>query len=151
MKAVISLGANVGNPREQVELAIALIGGALDVTATSTLYETKPVGNLDQPNFINAIVLAESELPPLEVLHILQGIEKAMGRERKEKWGPRTIDLDLIQYGDVVLESEELNLPHPYAHQRKFVLQPWLEIDPLAELVNFGRVSELLEQIPGEL
>ena len=151
MKAVISLGANIGNPREQVELAIALLDGALDLSAVSSLYTTKPVGVTDQPDFVNAIVIAESELPAHELLHILQGIEKAMGRERKEKWGPRIIDLDLIQYGEIAMESEELTLPHPYAHQRKFVLQPWKEIEPDAVLTHHGRISELLEQIPGEL
>lgn len=151
MKAVISLGANIGNPREQVELAIALLAGSLDVSAVSSLYETKPVGKLDQPNFINAIVIAESQLPALEVLHILQGIEKALGRERKEKWGPRLIDLDLIQYGGEKIASAELTLPHPHAHERAFVLKPWSDLEPDAVLDGYGSIAQLLEQLPEAL
>lgn len=151
MKAVISLGANIGNPREQVELAIALLAGSLDVSAVSSLYETKPVGKLDQPNFINAIVIAESQLPALEVLHILQGIEKALGRERKEKWGPRLIDLDLIQYGGEKIASAELTLPHPHAHERAFVLKPWSDLEPDAVLDGYGPIAQLLEQLPEAL
>ena len=148
MKAVISLGANIGSPREQVELAIALLGDALDVIAVSSMYETAPVGKVDQPNFINAVVIAESELPAAELLKVLHGIEKVMGRERNEKWGPRTIDLDLIQYGSLLSHADELTLPHPRAHERRFVLEPWLEIEPEAILLTHGRIDQLLSQIP---
>jgi 2-amino-4-hydroxy-6-hydroxymethyldihydropteridine diphosphokinase len=148
MKAVISLGANIGNPKEQITLAIAMLREATDVLAVSTLHETQPVGGPDQPNYLNAICIAESDLPAADLLSVLHGIEKTLGRERLERWGPRTIDLDLIQYGSILSSAQELELPHPRAHERKFVLEPWIEIEPDAILLTHGKVSELLEQLP---
>jgi 2-amino-4-hydroxy-6-hydroxymethyldihydropteridine diphosphokinase len=147
MKAVISLGANIGNPQEQITLAIAMLREATEVLAVSSIYETAPVGGPDQPNYLNAICIAESDLPAADLLSVLHGIEKTLGRERLERWGPRTIDLDLIQYGSILSSAQELELPHPRAHERKFVLEPWLEIEPDAILLTHGKVSELLEQL----
>jgi 2-amino-4-hydroxy-6-hydroxymethyldihydropteridine diphosphokinase len=147
MKAVISLGANIGNPREQITLAIAMLREATEVLAVSSIYETAPVGGPDQPNYLNAICIVESDLPASDLLSLLHGIEKTLGRERLERWGPRTIDLDLIQYGSILSSAQELELPHPRAHERKFVLEPWLEIEPDAILLTHGKVSELLEQL----
>ena len=147
MKAVISLGANIGNPREQITLAIAMLREATEVLAVSSIYETAPVGGPDQPNYLNAICIAESDLPAADLLSVLHGIEKTLGRERLERWGPRTIDLDLIQYGSILSSAQELELPHPRAHERKFVLEPWLEIEPDAILLTHGKISELLEQL----
>jgi 2-amino-4-hydroxy-6-hydroxymethyldihydropteridine diphosphokinase len=147
MKAVISLGANIGNPEEQITLAIAMLREATEVVAVSSIYETEPVGGPDQPNYLNAICIAESDLPAADLLSVLHGIEKTLGRERLERWGPRTIDLDLIQYGSILSSAQELELPHPRAHERKFVLEPWLEIEPNAILLTHGKVSELLEQL----
>ena len=93
-------------------------------------------------------MIAESELPASDLLALLHGVEKALGRERIERWGPRTIDLDLIQYGSILSYSDELTLPHPRAHERRFVLEPWLEIEPNALLLTHGKVSELLAQLP---
>jgi len=151
MKAVIALGANIGEPEEQIRLALSLLQESLDVVAISSIYRTKPVGKVDQPDFLNAVLIAESELPATELLSLLHGIEKVLGRERLEKWGPRTIDLDLIQYGSILSSAYELQLPHPRAHERAFVLRPWLEIDPDAELLTHGRVDQLLAQLPAEL
>jgi len=147
MKAVISLGANIGNPQEQITLAIAMLREATEVLAVSSIYETAPVGGPDQPNYLNAICITESDLPAADLLSVLHGIEKTLGRERLERWGPRTIDLDLIQYGSILSSAQELELPHPRAHERKFVLEPWLEIEPDAILLTHGKVSELLEQL----
>ena len=151
MKAVIALGANIGNPQEQLEIAISLLRESLDVKAVSSFYVTKPVGKIDQPDFLNAIVIAESDLPAKDLMSLLHGIEKALGRERIEKWGPRTLDCDLIQYGTLLSASEELTLPHPRAFERAFVLQPWLEVEPDAILLTHGRVDQLLSQLPHEL
>lgn len=148
MKAVIALGANIGNPQEQLELAIAMLREATEVISVSSFYKTKPVGGPDQPDYINAVCLAESDLPATDLLALLHGIEKTLGRERKELNGPRTIDLDLIQYGALLSKAEELALPHPRAHERRFVLEPWHEIEPDAVLVTHGKISELLEQLP---
>ena len=147
MKAVISLGANIGNPEEQMQLAIAMLREATDVIALSSIYTTEPVGGPLQPNYLNAICITESELPAADLLALLHGIEKTLGRERVERWGPRTIDLDLIQYGTILSSAQELELPHPRAHERKFVLEPWLEVEPDAILLTHGKVSELLEQL----
>lgn len=148
MKAVIALGANIGNPREQMDIAIALLRESLEVTAVSSYFTTAPVGGPEQPDYLNAVCIAESELPAAELLALLHGIEKSLGRERIEHWGPRTIDLDLIQYGSILSYAEELTLPHPRAHERRFVLEPWLEIEPDALLLTHGKISELLAQLP---
>ena len=148
MKAVIALGANIGNPRENLDLALALLREATDLQMVSSYYTTTPVGGQEQPDYINAVCIIESELPAMDLLSLLHGIEKSLGRERVEHWGPRTIDLDLIQYGGLLSKAEELMLPHPRAHERRFVLQPWFEIEPDAILLTHGPIKELLEQMP---
>ena len=148
MKAVIALGANIGDSRENIDLAIALLREATDVVAVSSYYTTAPVGGPAQPDYVNAVCIIESDLPAMDLLSLLHGIEKSLGRERIERWGPRSIDLDLIQFGPLLSESAELELPHPRAHERRFVLEPWYEIDAEAILLNHGRISALLEQLP---
>jgi 2-amino-4-hydroxy-6-hydroxymethyldihydropteridine diphosphokinase len=148
MKAVIALGANIGNPQEQMDLAVALLREAIDVKAVSSYYRTAPVGGPEQPDYLNAVCIAECELPAAELLALLHGIEKALGRERLVHWGPRTIDLDLIQYGAILSYADELQLPHPRAHERRFVLEPWAEIEPDALLLTHGKISDLLAQLP---
>jgi 2-amino-4-hydroxy-6-hydroxymethyldihydropteridine diphosphokinase len=148
MKAVIALGANIGNPQEQMDLSVALLREAIDVKAVSSYYRTAPVGGPEQPDYLNAVCIAESELPAAELLALLHGIEKALGRERLVHWGPRTIDLDLIQYGAILSYADELQLPHPRAHERRFVLEPWAEIEPDALLLTHGKISDLLAQLP---
>ncbi|MEN9687993.1 MAG: hypothetical protein RL381_1005 [Actinomycetota bacterium] len=147
MKAVVALGANIGDPKEQLDIAVAMLKAATEVHAVSSYFRTKPVGGPEQPDYLNAICILESDLPALDLLSLLQGIEKALGRERIEHWGPRTIDLDLIQYGPLLSKAEELQLPHPRAHERRFVLEPWYEIEPNAVLLTHGKISELLEQL----
>jgi 2-amino-4-hydroxy-6-hydroxymethyldihydropteridine diphosphokinase len=148
MKAVIALGANIGDPKEQMAIAIALLCESLDVIAVSTVISTAPVGGPAQPDYLNAVCIAESDLPAADLLALLHGIEKSLGRVREEKWGPRTIDLDLIQYGTILSSADELTLPHPRAHERRFVLEPWYEIEPDAILLTHGKISELLAQLP---
>jgi 2-amino-4-hydroxy-6-hydroxymethyldihydropteridine diphosphokinase len=148
MKAVISLGANLGNPKDNLDTALALLREATIVKSVSSYITTKPVGGPEQPDYLNAICIVDSDLPVLDLLSVLHGIEKAMGRERIQHWGPRTIDLDLIQYGDLISKADELVLPHPRAHERRFVLQPWFEIEPDAILLTHGAIKDLLEQLP---
>lgn len=148
MKAIVALGSNLGDPKENLDLAVALLKEATELKAISSYYSTAPVGGPEQPDYLNAVCLIESELPAMELLSLLQGIEKSLGRERIEHWGPRTIDLDLIQYGGLLSKSNELQLPHPRAHERRFVLEPWFEIEPDAILLTHGSVKELLEQLP---
>ena len=147
MKAVIALGSNIGNPTENLDLALALLREATDVKKVSSYYITKPVGYEDQPDFVNAVCIIETELPAMDLLNMLHGIEKAMGRERTIKWGPRTLDLDIIQYGTMLSSAEELTLPHPRAHERKFVLEPWHEIEPDAILLTHGKIADLLSKL----
>ncbi len=148
MKAVIALGANIGEPQENLDLAIALLREATDVQLVSSYYTTTPVGGPEQSDYLNAVCISDSELPAMDLLSLLHGIEKSLGRERIEHWGPRTIDLDLIQYGGLLSKADELQLPHPRAHERRFVLQPWFEIEPDAILLTHGAIKELLEQLP---
>ena len=148
MKAVIALGANIGDPKAQMDLAVAMLREATEVISVSKYFATKPVSDIAQPDYLNAVCIAESDLPALDLLSVLHGIEKALGRERLEKWGPRTIDLDLIQYGSLLSSADELTLPHPRAHERRFVLEPWVSIDPEAILLTHGKISELLVQLP---
>jgi 2-amino-4-hydroxy-6-hydroxymethyldihydropteridine diphosphokinase len=147
MRAVIALGANIGNPREQLDVAIALLRESTDVIAVSGYYVTQPVGGPQQPDYLNAVCILNSDLPAKDLLSLLHGIERSLGRERKEKWGPRTIDLDLIQYGSLLSKATELELPHPRAHERRFVLEPWHEIEPDAILLTHGKIAQLLEQL----
>ena len=147
MKAVIALGANIGNPQENLDLAVALLREATDVKSVSSYYSTAPVGGPEQPDYLNAVCIIESELPAMDLLSLLHGIEKSLGRERIEHWGPRTIDLDLIQYGNLLSKADELELPHPRAYERRFVLEPWHEIEPDAILLTHGKISELLAHL----
>jgi 2-amino-4-hydroxy-6-hydroxymethyldihydropteridine diphosphokinase len=147
MKAVVALGANLENPADAIQMAIALLRESTDVKLISSLYETEPVGGPEQPNYINAVCILESDLPALDLLALLHGIEKSMGRVRIEKWGPRVIDLDLIQYGNILSSSDELEIPHPRAFERKFVLEPWYEIEPDAVLLTHGPISQLLKEL----
>ena len=148
MKAVIALGANIGDPKAQMDLAVAMLREATEVISISEYFSTKPVSDIEQPDYLNAVCIVESELPAMDLLSLLHGIEKALGRQRLEKWGPRTIDLDLIQYGSLLSSADELKLPHPRAHERRFVLEPWVSIDPEAILLTHGKISELLVQLP---
>jgi 2-amino-4-hydroxy-6-hydroxymethyldihydropteridine diphosphokinase len=148
MRAVIALGANIGKPKEQMDLAVAMLRESTDLMSVSEYYVTEPVSDIAQPEYLNAVCIVETNLPAIELLHLLHGIEKALGRERNEKWGPRTIDLDLIQFGSLLSTADELCLPHPRAHERRFVLEPWVSIEPEAILLTHGRVRELLEHLP---
>ena len=145
MKVVIALGANLGDPRKQISLAVDEIRDYVTVKKVSQLYETAPFKvNDDQPNYINAVLIGDTELQPKELIKELLKIEAKLGRQRAFPKAARTIDLDIIDYEGFFMESEELTLPHPRAFERKFVLEPWLEIDPGAELPGYGPVSELL-------
>jgi 2-amino-4-hydroxy-6-hydroxymethyldihydropteridine diphosphokinase len=145
MKAVIALGANLGEPRSQVASAIEAIKKLLNVTAVSSLYETVPFGVPDsQPNYINAVLIGETNHKPLDLLTALLEVETTLGRTRSFQNAARLIDIDIIDLGGLFMESESLTLPHPRAHERRFVLEPWLEIDPTGHLAGRGPISELL-------
>lgn len=147
MKAVIALGSNLGNRELYIDSAVAELAKVIEITHLSTNHETDPVGGPEQPKYLNAIAIAETELDPRGLLIIMLEIENRLGRKREVHWGPRTIDLDLIVFGDEVINSEVLVLPHPRAHERKFVLEPWLEIDPGAYIPGIGEIESILQRI----
>jgi 2-amino-4-hydroxy-6-hydroxymethyldihydropteridine diphosphokinase len=147
MKAVIALGSNLGNRELNIDSAIAELAKIIEITHLSINHETDPVGGPEQPKYLNAVAIADSHLDPRELLIAMLEIENKLGRKRDIHWGPRTIDLDLIIFGNEVIDSEVLVLPHPRAHERKFVLEPWLEIDPAAEIPGLGQVESILQRI----
>ena len=148
MRAVLSLGSNLGNSAEILSSAAEALNEVSEVIAFSSFYQTRPVGGPPQPDFINAVIIIETNLEPEELLLVAQAIEGAHGRERNEntvKWGPRFLDIDLIKCDEMLVNSPDLTIPHPRAHEREFVLRPWNEIDPAATLPGFGAISRLLE------
>ena len=148
MRAVLSLGSNLGDSAEILSSAAEALNEVSEVIALSSFYQTRPVGGPPQPDFINAVIIIETNLEPEELLLVAQAIEGAHGRERNEntvKWGPRFLDIDLIKCDEMLVNSPDLTIPHPRAHEREFVLRPWNEIDPAATLPGFGAISRLLE------
>ena len=148
MRAVLSLGSNLGNSAEILSSAAEALNEVSEVIAFSSFYQTRPVGGPPQPDFINAVIIIETNLEPEELLLVAQAIEGAHGRERNEntvRWGPRFLDIDLIKCDENLVNSPDLTIPHPRAHEREFVLRPWNEIDPAATLPGFGAISRLLE------
>lgn len=124
---------------------------ALEVVRASSLYETAPVGRTDQPDFLNAVALLRTSLPPRDLLDALLHVENRMGRVRTLRWGPRVIDLDLLLYGDAQVETPGLTIPHPRLRERAFVLVPLAEIAPDLRLPGDGkRVLELAEILSGD-
>ncbi len=147
MKVVIALGSNVGDTNSHLHHAIEELSKVIAITKVSSFYKTAPVGGPVQDDFLNAVLIAESDLEPLDILVAMQEIETLAGRSREVHWGPRTLDLDLITYGDAIITEPHLELPHPRAHERAFVLEPWLEIDPEGELAGKGKIKDLLKAI----
>jgi 2-amino-4-hydroxy-6-hydroxymethyldihydropteridine diphosphokinase len=148
MRYVLSLGANLGDRSETLHLAIDELKKFILVEAISTFIETDPVGGPEQPRYINAVLIGESAATPAELLERIHGIESSFGRVREVRWGARTLDIDIITAGELVSDDAALTLPHPRAHERAFVLGPWLEIDPDAELPLHGKISHLFQALP---
>jgi 2-amino-4-hydroxy-6-hydroxymethyldihydropteridine diphosphokinase len=148
-QVVLAIGSNLGDRLRNLQGALDAIfdTAGLVFVAASPVYETEPVGGPPQPEFLNAVVLAQSWLPPRVILERCQAAESAFERVREEVWGPRTLDVDLIVYGDEVSNDPELTLPHPRAHERAFVLAPWLDIDTEGVIPGQGPVAVLLKAI----
>jgi 2-amino-4-hydroxy-6-hydroxymethyldihydropteridine diphosphokinase len=147
IRAYVALGSNLGNPVVTVDAAIealAALRGSI-FKAMSSLYRTAPVGLKRQPDFINAVVALDTRLPAGELLNELFAVEAKFGRERGVRNAPRTLDLDLLLYGDLVQDDPELTLPHPRMHQRAFVLAPLAEIAPGLVIPGRGPVEALLD------
>lgn len=149
----ILLGSNQGNSIEQLKLAVQHIKGEVgSIEKSSSVYQTAAWGNTDQAPFSNQVILVRTEKNAEEVLRILLGIEKKMGRKRVVKWEPRMIDLDLLFYNDLIMEEPNLTIPHPYLHQRRFTLVPLVEIDENYVHPIFKKtMKELLESCEDKL
>jgi 2-amino-4-hydroxy-6-hydroxymethyldihydropteridine diphosphokinase len=146
-RIVLALGSNLGDSTVILGQAIEEIGDFVTGIRRSSNYRTEPVGGPAQPDFLNVVILGVTELAQEELLSKLQGIEVRHGRVRAERWGARTLDIDLIDFDSTPWLSATLTLPHPRAHQRAFVLIPWNEVDPAAVLVGSGTVKSLLETL----
>lgn len=149
--AVVALGANLGH---RAETLAAAVDELRRLTLTSDVRVSEPIETVavtldgedeDAPRYLNAVALLTTRLAPAELLASLHRIEARHGRVRRERWGDRTLDLDLIAYGDDVIDRPDLVVPHPRAHEREFVLGPWVELDPDAEIPGRGRIADLLE------
>ena len=146
-RAFVGLGANLGDREATLRRAVELLGAdpELDVVALSTLRETDPVGYLDQPRFLNGAVELETALGARDLLDRLLGVERALGRERTgPRFGPRTVDLDLLLFGGEQIAEPGLRVPHPRLHERRFALEPLAELDPTLEIPRRGPVQTLL-------
>jgi 2-amino-4-hydroxy-6-hydroxymethyldihydropteridine diphosphokinase len=151
--AVIALGSNLGNRLETLQGAVDALEDTpgVRVKAVSAVFETDGVGGPeDQPAYLNAVLLLKTTLPPQSLLERANAIEDAFGRVRTVRWGPRTLDVDIVAYEGVEQDVPELILPHPRAHERGFVLAPWLDADPEAQLQGHGPVAQLLATVGAE-
>jgi 2-amino-4-hydroxy-6-hydroxymethyldihydropteridine diphosphokinase len=146
-RAFVGLGSNLGDRERTLRLALALLDEhpGIRVRRVSSFRETAPVGHLDQPDFVNAAAEIETSLGARELLEELLGVERSLGRVRAgPRFGPRTIDLDLLLYGDAVVNEPGLRVPHPRLHERRFALEPLAELDPALEVPGRGSVATLL-------
>jgi 2-amino-4-hydroxy-6-hydroxymethyldihydropteridine diphosphokinase len=144
--AYVGIGANLGPREETLHRAVEVLGRAdgVDVVGVSDLRETDPVGVIEQPPFLNGAVAIETTLPACALLDLLLEIERSLGRVRGERWGPRIVDLDLLVYGNEVVDEPGLRVPHPRLHERRFALEPLADLKPELEIPGRGTVSALL-------
>jgi 2-amino-4-hydroxy-6-hydroxymethyldihydropteridine diphosphokinase len=149
-EAYVGIGSNLGDREENIRRALELLGAEphVEVVAVSALRETDPVGLLEQPDFVNAAAHVRTDLSPRELLDRLLGIERELGRVRTgERYGPRTIDLDLLLYGQEIVEEPGLRVPHPRLAERRFALEPLLDLDPALNVPGRGTVQALLARL----
>ncbi len=147
-KVYIAIGSNLKKPIKQVQKAIEImnLSTAIHISKTAKIYKSKPYGVTNQPDFINTVIEANTELTPYELLSYLQNIEKQLGRTKEKHWGPRIIDLDIVSYNDLVINEENLKIPHPLAYDREFVIIPLNDINPQLSIKTQGVVSELAKK-----
>ena len=147
--AYIALGSNLQNPALQLKRALYLLATFVEVVTVSSFFVSPPLGDYDQPYFVNAVACIKTQLLPLELLDVLQDMELRLGRTPSYRWGPRLIDLDLLLYDDLILQTERLTLPHPGMYERAFVLQPLFEIAPQLQLPTGERLADLVVSLEG--
>jgi 2-amino-4-hydroxy-6-hydroxymethyldihydropteridine diphosphokinase len=150
-RAYVALGSNLGDREGTLRSALEALAAepGIDVVAVSRFYDTEPVGYVDQPRFLNGAAALETELPARELLERLLAVELRFGRSREDvpPQGPRTIDLDLLLYGDAEIDEPGLRVPHPRLHERRFVLEPLADLDPALEVPGNGQVQEILARL----
>ena len=148
-RAFIGLGGNLDSPKSRVQGAFDALGTlpGVRLLACSSLYASSPVGLTEQPDFINAVALIETTLAPQALLNALLDLERAAGRVRLARFGPRTLDIDILLYDDCIIDEPGLSIPHPRMHERAFVLKPLLEIAPEASIPGRGAAREYLAQV----
>jgi 2-amino-4-hydroxy-6-hydroxymethyldihydropteridine diphosphokinase len=148
-RAYVGLGANMGSRAETLGRAVELLAAndRLEVVAVSELRETEPVGVVDQPPFLNGVVALETTLSARELLDLLLDVERVLGRVRTERWGPRTVDLDLLVFGSEAIDEPGLRVPHPRLRERRFALEPLADLDPQLVVPGLGPVSEALAEL----
>ena len=154
-RAVLSLGANLGDRVATIDRAVRALGAVdgIRVLERSSAWESPswhPDGEGLSPDYANIVAIIGTTLEPLELLDAIRAVEDALGRVREERFGSRTIDIDIVTIGAFEVDSAELTVPHPRAHERQFVLQPWLELEPSATLPGHGSVAELAEYADGD-
>jgi 2-amino-4-hydroxy-6-hydroxymethyldihydropteridine diphosphokinase len=150
IRAYVGLGANLGRREITIQRAVNLLAAeqGIELVEQSALRETDPVGVVDQPTFLNGVVALDTTLSPRELLETLLRVERELGRTRDgERWGPRTIDLDLLVHGAEVVDEPGLRVPHPRLHERRFVLEPLAELAPDLDIPGRGRVSDILNHL----
>jgi len=147
-RAYVGLGSNLGDREATLRRALDLLGERVAVVAVSSFRETEPWGFADQPWFLNAVAAVETDAPPRDLLDELLAVERELGRTRDgPRFGPRTVDLDLLLYGDEVVDEPELTVPHPRLHERRFALEPLAELVPALVVPRRGRVVDLLAEL----
>lgn len=146
----VGIGSNIDGPQERILRAVDSLDRlpTTRVVSVSQLYLNPPMGPADQPHYVNAVARLQTRMEPRRLLGFLQEIEAANGRARDRHWGPRTLDLDILTYGDLETDDPELTLPHPGIADRAFVLVPWAEIAPDLLIPGLGRVSDLRDALP---
>lgn len=148
-RVFLGLGSNLGDRRESLDHALDLLSAKVRITSRSSYYETEPVGYADQPWFMNRVVAGETALTPTELLAFTQSVEHALKRVKTIRWGPRTIDVDILLYDDVVLDTDSLTIPHPRMKERAFVMVPLAEIAP-GLVIGGETVEAILTRLEGE-
>ena len=151
-QAFLLLGSNQNDPAKQLKQAIELLSLEVEIKAQSSVYRSEPWGIHNQPEFFNQVISIQTQLSPAELLKIIQRIEATLGRERKEKWGPRVIDIDILFYENLILSTETLTIPHPQLQNRKFTLIPLAELAPsFIHPVLLKSIAQLLQECSDDL